>query len=39
MFFHNKDLQLEVRVGVLDPRLASLLMEQFGGANDELTAA
>jgi hypothetical protein len=39
MFIHNKDLELKVRVGVPDPRFASLLMEQFGGANGELTAA
>jgi Mn-containing catalase len=39
MFIHNKDLQFEVRVGAPDPRFASLLMEQFGGANGELTAA
>lgn len=39
MFVHNKDLQFEVRVGQPDGRFASLLMEQFGGANGELTAA
>jgi len=39
MFVHNKDLQFEVRVEKPDPRFASLLMEQFGGANGELTAA
>lgn len=39
MFLHNKDLQFEVRVERPDPRFASLLMEQFGGANGELTAA
>src|SRR3978361_2563793 len=39
MFVHNKDLQFEVRVSRPDPRFASLLMEQFGGANGELTAA
>lgn len=39
MFVHNKDLQFEVRVSQPDPRFASLLMEQFGGANGELTAA
>jgi Mn-containing catalase len=39
MFVHNKSLQFEVRVGQPDPRFASLLMEQFGGANGELTAA
>jgi Mn-containing catalase len=39
MFIHNKDLQFEVRVSEPDPRFASLLMDQFGGANGELTAA
>ena len=39
MFMHNKDLQFEVRVSQPDPRFATLLMEQFGGANGELTAA
>ena len=39
MFVHNKDLQFEVRVDRPDPRFASLLMDQFGGANGELTAA
>jgi Mn-containing catalase len=39
MFTHNKDLQFEVRVTKPDPRFASLLLEQFGGANGELTAA
>ncbi|WP_199256238.1 manganese catalase family protein [Mycolicibacterium mengxianglii] len=39
MFTHNKDLQFEVRVSEPDPRFATVLMEQFGGANGELTAA
>jgi Mn-containing catalase len=39
MFAHNKDLQFEVRVTEPDPRFATVLMEQFGGANGELTAA
>jgi Mn-containing catalase len=39
MFIHNKDLQFEVRVTEPDPRFASLLQEQFGGANGELKAA
>jgi Mn-containing catalase len=39
MFTHNKDLQFEVRVTEPDPRFATVLMEQFGGANGELTAA
>ncbi|AKS31061.1 manganese catalase family protein [Mycolicibacterium goodii] len=39
MFIHNKDLQFEVRVSEPDPRFATLLQEQFGGANGELKAA
>ncbi|WP_280493517.1 manganese catalase family protein [Nocardia asiatica] len=39
MFTHNKDLQFEVRVDRPDPRFATLLQEQFGGANGELKAA
>ncbi|BBY81561.1 manganese catalase [Mycolicibacterium pulveris] len=39
MFVHNKDLQFEVRVEKPDPRFATLLQEQFGGANGELKAA
>lgn len=39
MFIHNKDLQFEVRVERPDPRFATLLQEQFGGANGELKAA
>ncbi len=39
MFIHNKDLQFEVRVSEPDPRLATLLQEQFGGASGELKAA
>lgn len=39
MFIHNKDLQFEVRVTEPDPRFATLLQEQFGGANGELKAA
>lgn len=39
MFIHNKDLQFEVRVNRPDPRFATLLQEQFGGANGELKAA
>ncbi|OBG96406.1 manganese catalase [Mycobacterium sp. E3251] len=39
MFVHNKDLQFEVRVDKPDPRFATLLQEQFGGANGELKAA
>lgn len=39
MFIHNKALQFEVRVSEPDPRFATLLQEQFGGANGELKAA
>jgi Mn-containing catalase len=39
VFVHNKDLQFEVRVTEPDARFATVLMEQFGGANGELTAA
>lgn len=39
MFVHNKSLQFEVRVDKPDPRFATLLQEQFGGANGELKAA
>lgn len=39
MFTHVKDLQFEVRVERPDPRFATLLQEQFGGANGELKAA
>jgi Mn-containing catalase len=39
MFMHNKRLQYTVRVGEPNPRLASMLLEQFGGADGELAAA
>lgn len=39
MFTHVKDLQFEVRVDAPDPSFATLLLEQFGGANGELKAA
>lgn len=39
MYTHVKDLQFEVRVDKPDPRFATLLLEQFGGANGELKAA
>lgn len=39
MFIHNKDLQFEVRASQPDPRFATILQEQFGGANGELKAA
>jgi hypothetical protein len=33
MFYHVKELQFNARVSRPDPRFASLLLEQFGGAN------
>lgn len=39
MFYHVKDLQFNAKVSRPDPRFASLLLEQFGGANGELAAA
>ncbi len=39
MFYHHKELMGEVKVGKPDPRFAQLLLEQFGGATGELTAA
>jgi len=39
MFMHNKTLQYTVRVAEPNPILASLIIEQFGGADGELAAA
>ncbi|MBC7387943.1 MAG: manganese catalase family protein [Opitutaceae bacterium] len=39
MFHHIKELQFNARVSKPDPRFATLLLEQFGGANGELAAA
>jgi Mn-containing catalase len=39
MFMHNKTLQYTVRVSEPNPVLASLIIEQFGGADGELAAA
>lgn len=39
MFMHNKRLQYTVRVSEPNPALASLMLEQFGGADGELAAA
>jgi len=39
MFMHNKRLQYTVRVAESNPRLATMMMEQFGGADGELAAA
>src|SRR3954464_11429131 len=39
MFYHIKELQFNARVSRPDPFFATLLLEQFGGANGELAAA
>ncbi|VXD17216.1 manganese catalase family protein [Planktothrix paucivesiculata] len=40
MFFHKKEpLEKSVRIDEPNPRFAQLLLEQFGGATGELTAA
>ncbi len=39
MFVHNKRLMYTVRVSEPNPRLASLMLEQFGGPQGELAAA
>lgn len=39
MFMHNKRLQYTVRVSEPNPKLACMLLEQFGGADGELAAA
>ncbi|GGH69768.1 Mn-containing catalase [Filimonas zeae] len=39
MFYHVKELQFNARVSKPDPGFATLLLEQFGGANGELAAA
>lgn len=39
MFYHVKELQFNARVSRPDPHFATLLLEQFGGANGELAAA
>jgi len=39
MFMHNKRLQYTVRVSEPNPKLACLMLEQFGGADGELAAA
>lgn len=40
MFFHKKELiEREVKIDAPDPRFAQLLLEQFGGATGELSAA
>ncbi|HEU5047333.1 MAG TPA: manganese catalase family protein [Rickettsiales bacterium] len=39
MFMHNKRLMYTVRVDRTDPRMANLILEQFGGPDGELAAA
>ncbi|MBW4658962.1 MAG: manganese catalase family protein [Drouetiella hepatica Uher 2000/2452] len=39
MFFHKKELIHSVKVDAANPKFAQLLLEQFGGATGELTAA
>lgn len=39
MWIYEKKLQYPVRVGKCDPRMARLLLEQYGGADGELAAA
>ncbi|MBM0741260.1 manganese catalase family protein [Phormidium sp. CLA17] len=39
MFFHKKDVIHSVNIKEAHPRFAQLLLEQFGGATGELTAA
>lgn len=39
MYMHNKRLMYTVRVAEPNPRLASLMLEQFGGPQGELAAA
>jgi Mn-containing catalase len=39
MFYHRKELIQPVRVGTPDARFGTFLLEQFGGATGELTAA
>lgn len=39
MFAHNKRLMYTVRVSETNPKLGSLMLEQFGGPQEELAAA
>src|SRR6185436_4128668 len=39
MYHHIKKLMFTAHVGEPDPRFGNMLLEQFGGANGELTAA
>ena len=39
MFYHSKELNYKARVSKPDARFATLMLEQFGGGNGELSAA
>ena len=39
MFFHRKELMYDVKIQGADPRFGEMLLEQFGGATGELSAA
>ena len=39
MFYHSKELNYKARVSRPDARFASLMLEQFGGGNGELSAS
>ncbi|AFC28480.1 catalase [Paenibacillus mucilaginosus 3016] len=39
MWIYEKKLQYPVKVSKCDPRMARLLLEQYGGADGELAAA
>ncbi len=39
MWLYEKKLQYPVKVSKCDPRMAKLLLEQYGGADGELAAA
>ena len=39
MFYHSKELHFKARVSKPDARFASLMLEQFGGGNGELSAS
>ena len=39
MFFHRKELMYDVKIQGADPGFGEMLLEQFGGATGELSAA
>lgn len=39
MWIYKKQLQFPVRINATDPRLAKIIISQFGGADGELAAA